>query len=198
MKDLNKETWVFDIEWKYLEPGQHFDSIRELSKNIVFPKIERYVAIYTEEFEYLKIEQNSITMAGSKKYLKELEKMKQFFSDTPEILSIGIRTGTTTFKVESSWIINAMMSAIDQRDLPFSRRFACNHNEPLKNKSINKKFIRNLYPLFKHLKTHNPNLTNIELYSFLREFIDILGFNFAERYPLSFESEIFKSYFSDI
>jgi hypothetical protein len=63
----------------------------------------------------------------------------------------------------------------------------------------NKRLIQSLYPLFKYLKTYNPELSNIDLYNFLREFIIILGFDFETAYPNSVgDCEPFKSYFSNL
>ena len=193
MKDL---ITILEVEDMYPVPEHIINKIKKLANTIEFPDIEKFVKGYYNQFLRLEIEQSSSFVDSAMEYYKEMEKLKQFLDSAPEITTVSIRTEKGTFKVKNAWIINGIIGAAYEDNMPYNKRYATSKVKPKKINEYNKKFIRNLKPLFTLLKKHNK-ISDLKLYSFLREFIDILGFNFAERYPTS-DEELFKLYFRNI
>jgi len=180
---------------------------------IIFPDLELFTKLYYKQMFYYDIVCNIHGMKFHVDYYNELIALSNFYEGVEKseyhgvekyiVDSITIKSVKgKTIKLKKGMMACALSTMIKEyittQELKFLSKDADTIRIP-KVSLYNKRFIQCLFPLFKYLKNYNPELSNIDLYNFLREFIIILGFDFETAYPNSVgDSEPFKSYFSNL
>lgn len=227
MKDLENEIYkISEIFLGLLDKREHYEwfeeedsdrkwfseimeSVEKLSKDINFPNLKKFTEVYFKlicQIQVLNGMEGREILESSYGLISDILNLKKFFDDNrdkiigitfkalngknltlkdPAATDLFIRSG-----VDSFFRGRVYTEILKDKEFP---------TIPLKTGKLNKGFIRCLFPMFKHLKTHNPELNNTDIYVFLREFIILLGFDFESMYPNSVgDDEPFKSYFSDL
>lgn len=184
---------------------EKLNSIEECSKNIVFPDLDFFTKLYYKQLFYYGVVSDIHGMKFHVNYYNEFVNLYDFFDDIGKssIESIRIKAvNGKAIKLKSGILATTISSLIkefiaNQNQISLEKR---NGSLIIPKKTLyNKLFIQGLFPLFKHLKAYNPDRPNTDIYSFLREFIIILGFDFYRIYPNSVgDDEPFKSYFSNL
>lgn len=221
MKKLEKEINALSKILPYLELSKKsniriekaiekdtklLESIRKLSKNIIFPDVDLYTKLYYKQAYYFRLAVNVHAFKTNNDEHIEIIKLFNFFEDIKDcnIESVTFKAENgktiklksrivrnTIFALTKKTYTNPIFSEIAKMDFVKKNR--------IKKNGYNKLYIQCHQPLFAHLKTHNPDLSNNEIYTFLKKFMIKMRFDFESAYPCSVEEdEPFKSYFSEL
>jgi hypothetical protein len=190
---------------KNIDFTNKLNSVKELSRGMVFPDLNLFTKLYFKQIFYYKIVCDIHGMKWHVDYYNELISLANFFEGVEKCIvdSITIKAAKgKTIKLNKGMMTTAISRMIKEYITTQKLTFLVKDNKTVRIPKVtlyNKRFIQSLFPLFEHLRTYNPELPNSNIYSFLRDFITILNFNFHRIYPNSVgDDEPFKSYFSNL